>query len=59
MMSKINAILAVIVTIYFHGSPIYQYPGKTLSDGQFWHLGSVEWPAGTVTPVDSVTSGVP
>ena len=47
------------VTVSFDGSPVYQYPGKTLSDGQFWHLGSVDWPTGTVTLDDTVTAGVP
>ncbi len=47
------------LTITVDGVPIYEYPGKALSDGDFWHLGSVEWPGGTVTLVDSVTEGVP
>jgi hypothetical protein len=47
------------VTVYFDGTPVYQYPNKTIFDGEFWHLGSVEWPTGTVTLVDSVTAGVP
>jgi len=47
------------VTVLVDGSPVYQYPGKTLLDGQFWDFGSVEWPGGAVTLVDSVTDGVP
>lgn len=47
------------VTIFIDGSSVYEYPAKALYDGEFWHLGSVAWPSGTVTLVDSVTAGVP
>jgi hypothetical protein len=47
------------VTVFVDGSIVYQFADKTLVAGEFWHIGSVEWPGGIVTVVDSVTQGVP
>ena len=49
----------VTVIVFVDGASVYQYGDKALNDGEFWHLGSVEWPGGTITLVDSVTTGVP
>jgi len=45
--------------IWIDGSLIYEYPDKALLNGQFWYLGTVEWPSGIVTVFDSVSSGIP
>ncbi len=47
------------VKVWLNGVQVYEYPGKTLIDGEFWHLGSVAWPGGAFTGVDTVTAGIP
>lgn len=47
------------ITVLIDGSPVYEYAGKSLQNGEFWNLGTVAWPGGTVTVEDSVSSGIP
>ena len=47
------------VRVFVDGTLVYEYPNKTLFDGEFWHLGAVQWPGGSVTEVDTVSSGIP
>jgi hypothetical protein len=48
-----------ILRIWIDGSLIHEYADKALENDQFWYLGTVEWPNGIVTLVDSVSSGIP
>ena len=50
-----NATLRILID----GSLIYEYADKALQNDQFWYLGTVEWPGGIVTVLDSVSSGIP
>ena len=47
------------VRVFVDGSMVYEYEDKALVDGDFWHVGGVVWPAGTVTVVDAVSAGIP
>jgi hypothetical protein len=47
------------LAVFVDGVPVYQYDDKQLTNGEFWHLGAVQWPGGSVTVVDTVTAGIP
>jgi hypothetical protein len=47
------------VRVWIDGSLLYEYADKALQNGEFWNLGTVAWPSGTVTVEDLVSSGIP
>jgi len=45
--------------VYLAGVLRGQYTSATMSNGQFWQVADIDWSAGTLTPIDVITAGVP
>lgn len=45
--------------IYLRGQLVYEKQRQEMSTNDFWDVATIEWPSGTLVPIDRITDGFP